>query len=58
MQNEHKLINKEYNILENKSKNENENINQKLIETIKSYEQFKHESNLDMQKLINESEKK
>ena len=58
LQNEHKLINKEYNILENKSKNENENINQKLVETIKSYEQFKEKTNIDMQKLINENEKK
>ena len=58
LENEHKLLNKEYNTLENKSKKEYETINQKLIETIKSYEQYKQQKELDMRKLIDENNKK
>ena len=58
LQNEHKLLTKEYNNLENKSKKDNDNINQKLLEVMKSYEQYKEQSNIEKQNIINENRRK
>jgi hypothetical protein len=41
LQNEHKLLNKEYKILEDNSKKEYELLNQKMVETMKTYEEYK-----------------
>ena len=55
--NEHKLLNKEYKMLEDNSKKEYENLNQKLLETIKSYEQYKEKTNIDIQNIIDSNKK-
>ena len=58
LQNEQKVLSKEYNILENKSKNEYDNLNQRIMEQMKSYDNYRKQANLDINNLISENERK
>ena len=48
LQNEHKVLNKEYNLLENKSKQDLDDLNQKIIKEMNSYDQYKEEANMNL----------